>query len=128
MEVSIELNAEDLINVIGKNMNRREEMIQPFFKGDNIPDDPRTIRLMNEVMSSQTGDATQLLGIYEQKKNGEVLDSVRDMMSDIMRMPGVTPREVDVPILTDRDLPIDNVEKIEEGSLIELRTYLDKDE
>jgi len=117
-----------LTEIINKNMGRREKMIDPFFKGENIPSDPREIRLMNEVMTSQTNDATTLLSIFEKSRENDNQEAIKDMMAEVVKISSGTLRAVDIPEVNDNLLPLNDVDPIEEGATVELRKYTEDNE
>jgi len=116
------------LRIMGSNLSRRESMIAPAFKGKNIPDDPRTMRLQNELLSAQSTEALTLLGLYEQGKSNDNLETVRDMIADVIRDANSEPRAPgELPIVDEKLLPMDAVTTIIEDREVNLRDYLKED-
>jgi len=126
-------NIEDLdikeltLKVIGSNLQRREAMISPAFKGDNVPSDPREMRLQNELLSAQSSDALTLLGIHEEAGSAGKLEAMRDMISQAIRDTNDEVRTQVIPEVDDEVLGVSEAILIEEDIEVRLDEYL-KDE
>ena len=113
--------------VVLDNLSRREQMISLHFKAGNVPEDARTQRLLNEIMTSQNTDVLSLLKINVEKDRNSSIDEVRDLISEVIKDVEDNKRLVDVPVVSDEDLNVENANIIVEDKMVELRDYLGAD-